>query len=108
MNEKAGVMSDRHGWSVNLDQATAVHESGFRLTFSGHPGTRNFDIQPSGMPVSMGALEWARLLRQGTDLYRQAFGDDDDGGNTRVPAGPEAAARKPVITVKRRRQVISR
>lgn len=98
------MKNDGNGWSVSLDQATAVHESGFRLTFTGHPSTRNFDIQPSGMPASMEALEWARLLRQGTDLYRQAFGDDD--GSFESPRGAvEATPKKPVITVKRRRQV---
>lgn len=97
------MKNDGNGWSVSIDQATAIHESGFRLTFTGHPGTRNFDIQPSGMPASMHALEWARLLRQGTDLYRQAFGDDEGSFEPHRDAG--AAPKKPVIKVKRRRQV---
>jgi hypothetical protein len=106
VSEKSNWKSCGGGWSVNLDLGAAEHESGFRLEFSGHPGSRNFDVQPSGIPSTIGALEWAGLLREGTDEYRRAFAREE--GPIRDESfgeAPKLQARKPVITVKRKRQI---
>lgn len=109
MNEKKNWQACDGGWSVDLAQDAALHESGFRLDFSGHPSSRNFDVQPSGLGSDVSAVEWAALLRQGTDEYRRAYargdvsgaGADDEADEEQLPR----QARKPVITVKRKRQI---
>lgn len=149
MSEKSNWKPCGGGWSVDLSQQAALHENGFRLDFSGHPSSRNFDVQPSGLPSHIGAVQWAGLLREGTDEYRRAYAredtsaieDDEDepgdqigntfetraGSRKRTDASvhrsrpmrpdhgtpaesplqnPESdVSRKPVITVKRKRQI---
>lgn len=110
MSEKSSWKNCSGGWSINLALETAKHESGFKLEFSGHPNSRNFGVQPSGAPQTATVLEWASLLREGTDEYRRAFGDDDNADNEDDSSGPGPDAlrpqpRKPTITVKRKRQI---
>lgn len=116
VSNKENWQAGADGWSVDLSQGAALHQTGFRLDFSGHPGSRNFEVQPSGLSGGVGAIAWATMLRQGTDEYRRIFaladftggaddGDDDtddfDGEKDLAPR----VARKPVITVKRKRQI---
>lgn len=109
MNEKSNWTPCGGGWFIDLSQEAALHESGFRLDFSGHPSSRNFDVQPSGLPQNVGAVEWARLLREGTDEYRRAYARDDTSGyleeEESIEAAPRDQTRKPIITVKRKRQI---
>lgn len=118
VNDKTDWQICDGGWSVNLTQQAALHESGFRLDFNGHPSSRNFDVQPSGLASNVSAVEWAGMLRQGTDEYRRAFArveQSDAAVNADVDAdmdygmgldeSPVRPARKPVITVKRKRQI---
>ena len=112
MSEKSSWKNCNGGWSVNLPLGMAQHESGFKLEFTGHPSSRNFDVQPSGIPKSATVLEWASLLREGTDEYRRAFvkergepREDEDDIELAANETPRSQARKPVITVKRKRQI---
>lgn len=109
MNEKSNWKPCGDGWSVDLSQEAALHESGFRLDFSGHPSSRNFDVRPSGLPKDAGAAEWASMLREGTDEYRRAFAREEPPARfddvEAMQEIPRRQARKPVITVKRKRQI---
>lgn len=109
MSDDSNWQTCENGWAVNLSLGIAEHESGFKLSFNGHPSSRNFDVQPSGLEKGVSAVRWATLLRQGTDEYRRACakgaGPVDEGERDEMYNAAPAAPRKPVITIKRKRQI---
>lgn len=93
--------NEGQGWTVSVPDRSAVHESGVRLTFDGHPNSSSFSFTPSARPEGITTLQWVSMIRLGVEAYRNAFAEEDDGS---VPVARKPAT-KPVI-IKRKRRLL--
>ncbi len=61
-------------WNVDLAGATAIHESGFKLTVEGDLSNPT-GVHPGKFPEGLTAIEQARLLRCGLEAVIRAAQD---------------------------------
>lgn len=74
---------DYDSWSIDLNTATAVHATGFKVIVEGNPNNPT-SIVPGQPPEGLSAVEQARLLRCG------------------LQAIIDASQRKPKIEIRKR------
>lgn len=68
---------DFNAWDVDLESATAVHISGFKITVEGDVKDP-MGVHPGKFPEALEALEQARLLRSGLEaIVSQAQKSDE-------------------------------
>lgn len=75
-------------WTVDVVGRLVRHESGMTITFEGVPESTHFAGSPKNMPRGMSALDVARLIREGFEVFRLAYAAEMET--------------KPVLTLKSR------
>ena len=86
-------------WNVDLDSASAVHESGFKITVDGDPANPS-GVNPGKFPEQLSAVEQARLLRSGLEaIQKQAAQRGRAHFQERV--SPPRKPSRPILSLKK-------
>lgn len=93
---------DYESWSVNIDNLTAVHSTGFTITVEGNP-RHPTAVDPGAFPQFLSAVEQVRLLRCGLEAIAQAAPTRSKYTERRQEAAQLAAhkPKRPVLSLKR-------
>jgi len=61
------------GWTISVAAGTAEHINGIILNFAGNPNTDDFSVKPIHQPKELNAIESVGMIREGVNVYTDAF-----------------------------------